>query len=199
MPKKSTARTRVPRAEFAKLTQFCAASDNREDNTNRAAVLGHEPGVNLTPGACVQLSGAGRIGPRGFVGLRSLVQGEVILENHIATGPLCCLCTTQPVFDPATQSFRPGGPMRIVVGEGTWLAAACVVMPGVRIGRHNLICANAVVTRSTRDYAIMAGTPARQIGAIDPKTGAYRWFGRVQALLDEAAPPAWHRQMEPNA
>ncbi|PIE04862.1 MAG: transferase, partial [Spirochaetales bacterium] len=29
---------------------------------------------------------------------------------------------------------------------------------------------------NTPDYAIMAGTPARQIGTIDKKTGEYIWL-----------------------
>ena len=44
------------------------------------------------------------------------------------------------------------------------------------MGRANLVCAGAVVTKSTPDYAIMAGVPAKQIGRIDPETGEYIWF-----------------------
>ena len=44
--------------------------------------------------------------------------------------------------------------------------------------KANLICASAVVTKSTEDYAIMAGVPARQVGRIDPVTGEYHWFSK---------------------
>ena len=67
-------------------------------------------------------------------------------------------------------------PKPITIGDGSWLASGCTVTSGVTIGRANLICANSVVTKSTPDYAIMAGTPARQIGEIDPETGEYHWF-----------------------
>ena len=50
------------------------------------------------------------------------------------------------------------------------------VTPGVKIGRANLICAGAVVTKSTDDYAIMAGVPAKKIGEINPETGEYVWY-----------------------
>ena len=46
----------------------------------------------------------------------------------------------------------------------------------MKIGRANLVCAGAVVTHSTPDYAIMAGVPAKQVGRIDPETGEYIWF-----------------------
>ena len=50
------------------------------------------------------------------------------------------------------------------------------VTPGCKIGKANLICAGAVVTKSTPDYAIMAGVPAKRVGEIDPATGEYRWY-----------------------
>jgi acetyltransferase-like isoleucine patch superfamily enzyme len=50
------------------------------------------------------------------------------------------------------------------------------VTGGVRLGRANLICAGSVVTKSTPDYAIMAGVPARQVGEINPTTGEYVWY-----------------------
>ena len=56
------------------------------------------------------------------------------------------------------------------------MASNVTVTGGVRIGRANLICAGAVVTKSTPDYAIMAGVPAKQIGHIDAKTGEYCWY-----------------------
>ncbi len=69
--------------------------------------------------------------------------------------------------------------MSIVIGEGSWLASSVTVTSGVKVGRANLICAHSVLTKSTVDYAIMAGTPARQIGRIHPDTGHYEWFTKV--------------------
>ena len=69
----------------------------------------------------------------------------------------------------------------ITIGRGSWLAAGVTVTAGVKIGKANLVCANAVVTKSTPDYAIMAGVPARQIGRIDPATGEYHWFSKENA------------------
>ena len=60
----------------------------------------------------------------------------------------------------------------------SWLAAGVTVTAGVKIGKANLVCAQAVVTKDTEDYAIMAGVPARQVGRIDPVTGKYHWFSK---------------------
>ena len=65
-----------------------------------------------------------------------------------------------------------------MIGAGSWLASGVTVTGGVKLGRANLVCAGAVVTKSTPDYAIMAGIPAKQVGRIDPVTGEYHWFSR---------------------
>ena len=54
------------------------------------------------------------------------------------------------------------------------------ITAGVKIGKANLICANAVVTKDTDDYAIMAGVPARKVGTIDPVTGVYHWLSKEE-------------------
>ena len=70
------------------------------------------------------------------------------------------------------------GDESIVIGYGSWLASGVTVTAGVKIGRANLVCEGAVVTKSTPDYAIVAGIPARVVGRIDPVTGVYHWFSR---------------------
>jgi UDP-2-acetamido-3-amino-2,3-dideoxy-glucuronate N-acetyltransferase len=53
---------------------------------------------------------------------------------------------------------------RTRVREGASLGANCTVVCGHTIGRSALIAAGAVVTRDVKDYALMAGVPARRIG-----------------------------------
>jgi maltose O-acetyltransferase len=98
----------------------------------------------------------------------------------VLIGPGCSLTAGQHKFDPATGWFsaRTEGDSdeSIKIGSGSWLCAHVTVTPGVKIGRANLICAGAVVTKSTPDYAIMAGVPAKQAGHIDSETGEYIWY-----------------------
>ena len=102
----------------------------------------------------------------------------VRIGRNVLIGPHCSLPAGNHRYDPESRSFavKRDEPKPITIGDGSWLASGCTVTSGVTIGRANLICANSVVTKSTPDYAIMAGTPARQIGEIDPETGEYHWF-----------------------
>lgn len=49
----------------------------------------------------------------------------------------------------------------IVIGNGCWLCAGSIVIPGVKVGRRVVVAAGAVVTRDTPDNVLVAGVPAR--------------------------------------
>jgi acetyltransferase-like isoleucine patch superfamily enzyme len=172
--------TGLTEEEFIKLTRYCNASDNTIDNGNRARILGlTAEGVGVAPGAIIRLRDGGGIGRNTFIGLYCYINGKVTIGENCLIGPHCSLPAGTHAYNTATDSFSArSGPEKnfITIGDGTWLASGCMVMGGVNVGRCNLICANSVVTEDTPDYAIMAGTPARQVGRIDRQTGAYVWL-----------------------
>jgi len=68
-----------------------------------------------------------------------------------------------PAWGGGDSEVPPSG-FDIVIGSGTWIASGAVVIGGVTIGDNVIVAANAVVTRSVPDYAIVGGVPARVIG-----------------------------------
>lgn len=52
-------------------------------------------------------------------------------------------------------------PVRIC--EGAFIGINAVILPGVTIGKHAVVGANAVVTKNVPDYAIVGGVPAKII------------------------------------
>ena len=159
----------MDRALFEALTRYAGESDNGPDDALRAEILGFGGrNVLIAPGAIVRVKDKKSIGSNIFIGLYTYINGDVTVEDDVLIGPHCALTAGHHKFEPATQSFsaRTNGDYdnSIVIGRGSWLAAGVTVTAGVKIGRANLICANAVVTCDTPDYAIMAGVPARCIG-----------------------------------
>lgn len=166
---------------FEMMTRYCNQGDNLKDNLHRAELLGlGGRNVRVAPGAIVRLKDKEKIGTNVFIGLYDYINGDVAIGDNTLIGPHCVLTAGNHKFDPETGWFsgrtEGDGDESIVIGEGSWLAAGVSVTAGVKVGKRNLICAHAVVTKDTPDYAIMAGMPAKQVGCIDPKTGEYYWF-----------------------
>lgn len=168
---------------YRMLTEFCNRRDNGEDGLRRAAVLGIGNDCMVAPGAIIRIP-LDQIGSNVFFGLYCYVNGNVTIGDNVLIGPHCSIAAGNHKFDPATGWFsgrtEPDGDDSIVIGYGCWLASHVMISAGVKLGRANLICAGAVVTKSTPDYAIMAGIPAKQVGRIDPVTGEYHWFSREE-------------------
>ena len=53
------------------------------------------------------------------------------------------------------------------IEDGAFIGIGARIMPGVTIGKHAIIGANAVVCRDVPDYCIVAGVPARVIKKYD--------------------------------
>lgn len=50
--------------------------------------------------------------------------------------------------------------LNIDIGPGSWVCAGVIVLPGVCVGKRNVLAAGAVVTQNTPDSVLMAGVPA---------------------------------------
>lgn len=55
----------------------------------------------------------------------------------------------------------------VEIGDCVFIGSQAIILRGVHIGSHALIAANATVTQDVPAYSIVAGTPARRIGAVD--------------------------------
>lgn len=51
----------------------------------------------------------------------------------------------------------------IVVDDGVWLGAGCVLLPGVTVGRDAVVAAGSVVTKDVPEGMIVGGIPAESI------------------------------------
>lgn len=79
------------------------------------------------------------------------------------------------------QGVTEGG--RIRIGEGSWIGHGAAILCSrgeLTVGRHCVISANSVVTRSLPDYSVAFGMPATVIRQYDPETRAWR-MGSLRA------------------
>ena len=89
------------------------------------------------------------------------VYDNVTLEDDVFCGPSMVFTN---VYNPRSAVTRKEEYRDTLVKKGATLGANCTIVCGVIIGQHAFVAAGAVVNRDVRDYALIAGVPARQIG-----------------------------------
>jgi len=90
----------------------------------------------------------------------SLYKG-VALEDEVFCGPSCVFTN---VKTPRAHVNRREEFARTLVRRGATIGANATVICGVTIGQYALVGAGATVTRDVRDFSLVVGVPARQVG-----------------------------------
>jgi UDP-2-acetamido-3-amino-2,3-dideoxy-glucuronate N-acetyltransferase len=127
----------------------------------------------------VHVCGGARIGKRVslgqnvFIGNNVLVGDDCKIQNNVSLYDGVQLergvfCGPSMVFtnvhNPRAMIERKAEYRRTLVGEGASLGANCTIVCGATIGAYSFVGAGAVVTENVKDFAIVVGVPARQIG-----------------------------------
>ena len=107
------------------------------------------------------------VGNRVVIGDRCKIQNNVsvydnvFLDEGVFCGPSMVFTN---VHNPRALIERKEEYRDTRVRRGATLGANCTIVCGVTIGAHAFVGAGAVVTRDVKDFALMVGVPARQIG-----------------------------------
>ncbi|HJR14635.1 MAG TPA: UDP-2-acetamido-3-amino-2,3-dideoxy-D-glucuronate N-acetyltransferase [Rhodanobacteraceae bacterium] len=107
------------------------------------------------------------VGNRVVIGDRCKIQNNVsvydnvTLEEGVFCGPSMVFTN---VYNPRSLVERKNEYRDTFVKKGATLGANCTIVCGVTIGAFAFVGAGAVVTRDVPAYALMVGSPARQIG-----------------------------------
>jgi acetyltransferase-like isoleucine patch superfamily enzyme len=104
------------------------------------------------------------IGPNTIIGRRCLLDCRgspvTIGRNVNISSQVILVCGKHDVQSPLFEhSFAP-----IVIEDYAWVSLRSIVLGGVRIGTGAIVAAGSVVTKDVEPYAIVGGSPARQIG-----------------------------------
>ncbi len=85
----------------------------------------------------------------------------VEIEDNVFCGPSCVFTN---VTTPRAHFPVHGVYAKTLIREGASLGANCTVVCGHTVGKSALIGSGAVVTKDVKDFALMVGVPAKQIG-----------------------------------
>jgi len=127
-----------------------------------------ERGVTIQGG--VRLLGKGTPAARLHVARGSIVAPEVLfgldapirLGRNVAVGPAAAFHTATHAIGFGSRRMQlETNAHPIVVEDGAWIGAHCVILPGVTIGHGSVVAAGAVVTQDVPPDVFIAGNPAQ--------------------------------------
>jgi UDP-2-acetamido-3-amino-2,3-dideoxy-glucuronate N-acetyltransferase len=118
-------------------------------------------GTDTVVGAFCYVAAGAIIGTGTRIQSHTSVWDGVTLGDDVFVGPGCQFTN---VRHPRAAFPRAPRWDRTLVEDGASLGAGSVLVAPVRVGRHAMIGAGAVVTRDVPPHAIVVGNPARIIG-----------------------------------
>ncbi len=144
--------------------------------------MGHNATVQL--GCYVWFYGPGgtrRSGAR--VGENSLInrdctmdlRGGLLIGDNVSVSPdVTILTNSHGVNDP---SFREENGA-VIIEDHVWIGTRAMILPGVTVGRGAVVAAGSVVVSDAPPMMIVAGVPAKPVGARDAAATGYLLNGR---------------------
>lgn len=123
--------------------------------------MGAKIGENCSLGQNVFVGNKVHIGNNVKIQNNVSVYDNVTLEDDVFCGPSMVFTN---VYNPRSAISRKSEYLNTLVKQGATLGANCTIVCGVTVGRYAFIGAGAVVKKDVKDYALMVGVPARQVG-----------------------------------
>lgn len=92
---------------------------------------------------------------------------EIIIGDNVNVAMRCTFITSTHEIN--QKNDRRAGKVvtrPIVVGNGVWIGANSVILPGVTVGDGTIVAAGSVIITDCEANAIYAGVPAKQIRSL---------------------------------
>ncbi|MFA6400500.1 MAG: hypothetical protein WCX31_02575 [Salinivirgaceae bacterium] len=137
---------------------------------------GNTIGNGVTTGHRIMLRENNNVGEKCKIGNYTELHGNVMIGKFSNLHSSVCVVENAVIGDfvwisPGTiltNDLTPPSNNRISpnIGDYTFIAVNCVVLPSVKIGVHCLIGASTTVTRDVPDYSVCIGSPGKIISNI---------------------------------
>jgi acetyltransferase-like isoleucine patch superfamily enzyme len=120
-----------------------------------ARVIRVGEGADFDNGSNVVMRDHAHIGPHALI---SGNHAKVTIGRHVMMGSFCIIIAQNHHY--LEEGFAGYEGKDVIIDDYAWLGHRVTILPGVRIGKHAIIGAGAVVTKDVPDYAVAVGNPA---------------------------------------
>lgn len=108
-----------------------------------------------------------KIGKQSSIHAYSLIQagGPVDIGNYVRIASHTVIVASNHIFDSVNDYICHQGETKIgiIIEDDVWIGSGVKILDGVTIRRGSIIGAGSVVTKSTEEYSVLVGNPARII------------------------------------
>lgn len=111
-----------------------------------------------------------RIGRDCFVNVGCVFDASAAIEigDGVSFGQEVVVTTSSHDWNDPRRRGGAFSAVAVRIGDGAWIAARAVVLPGSVIGAGAIVTAGAVVAGPVEAHTMVGGVPARLIRALDP-------------------------------
>ena len=111
-----------------------------------------------------------QIGRNVWIGGQTFLGGNpgapVVIGSNVDIAPRVMIITGSHKIGDVKRRAGSGFSQSVEVGDGCWLGAGSIVMPGITIGAGCVVAAGAVVTKDVPPNTLVAGVPAHIIRSL---------------------------------
>ena len=153
------------KAQFDRSLPF---ADGMFDRWERARRLGFGEGASVYDSALIY--GDVKVGANTWIGPQTLLDGS---GGGLTIGAWCSISAGVHVYTHDTVMWALSGGKKVrraapvSIGERTYVGSQSVVALGVSIGERCVVAANSFVNADVPPQAIVGGSPARRLGAVE--------------------------------
>ncbi|MFB7516722.1 acyltransferase [Streptomyces sp. NPDC056144] len=125
------------------------------------------PGMDLGPDPVLRI-GAGCLIGRGS---HVVAHESVTIGDHVFIAPYAYVTDQNHAYTDLHLPIGVQPPVNrpVVIGDGCWIGAGAVVLPGTRLGRNVAVAGGSVVRGEFPDHCLVGGVPARVLRRYDPE------------------------------
>lgn len=116
------------------------------------------------------------IGDYTRVGLGNTIIGPTTIGNHVNLAQNVTVTGLNHNYEDVEKNIDEQGvsTQPVIIEDDVWVGANAVILPGVTLGKHCVVAAGSVVSRSIPPYSICAGCPAKVIKSYDFETKEWK-------------------------